>query len=328
MFKLRNHEGVVLEPSTRGFDGGASTWGCTIKDSDDGHYYLYYTGWTDTSWSEASIGVARSSDGISFAKHSDNPILSVGKKSVTPAVFKAQGRYWMVFAAGMTHINRLGVAVAEAPLGPWKFVKYMIKAEEPWEGGTIDIGPSVVRLGNDEHLVFYSNESERQGRLFRLLLGSPPPSHLRRRIGVLRVRVPESGDVRAERWVKNPLAHLNGERGSWRESVFCPGYLELSGRHYLFPASSTYSVGDPYKTTPQYIGVIEDSSPLFQNPITIRMVIDGPREKNQILPRVQGEIALDTPCPLMRGQEMLLYYSAMDRADCTWKTVLSVFSKQ
>jgi len=45
-----------------------------------------------------------------------------------------------------------------------------------------------------------------------------------------------------------------------------------------------------------------------------------------ILPNIKSEIALDTPSPLIKGDELWLYYAVMDRADGIWKTALSIFS--
>jgi hypothetical protein len=48
-------------------------------------------------------------------------------------------------------------------------------------------------------------------------------------------------------------------------------------------------------------------------------------KKEKIIPGIKSEIALDTPCPIIRNGELWLYYSAMDRTDGVWKTALSIF---
>jgi hypothetical protein len=101
--------------------------------------------------------------------------------------------------------------------------------------------------------------------------------------------------------------------------------MALNGRHYLFPAASTYSIGRPYR---QYVGLIEDSTVHFQNPICMRPLVDGRKDKNAILLNPKSEIALDTPCPLRVQDEIWLYYACMDRADGIWKTVLSIYSTE
>jgi hypothetical protein len=312
--KLTKHVGVVLEPSERNqFDSGACTFGCMFQDSINSDYYFYYTGSSDTTWRKACIGIAKSKDGVNFFKES-KPAISVGRQSLSPTVFKAVGRYWMVFAfcTDILRRRKIGIAGADAPVGPWKFVKELAHATQSWEGDSIDIGPSVARSGN-EWLVYYSNVI-RHG-ISRFLLGQ----QLHRQIGILKVTFPKSGEVIAEKWGKNPLAHLNGQSGTWNESLFCPGYLQLDGSHYLLPAASNYSTVNQPK---QYLGVIQDSSPFFENPSRMQTLL-GAEEAKAVLP-ARGEIAFDTPSPLLRENEIWLYYAIMDREDGIWKTALSI----
>jgi len=318
MITLKEHIGVVLSPSDQEFDKFGSAFGCVLHEERESTWCLYYTGSIDKSWSNASIGVATSKDGVNFAKYPSNPILSMGKQSVTPAIFRASNDYWMVFALEpvMGHGRRLGIAVASNAFGPWTFVKQLIQPDKPWEGDSIDVGPSIVPV-DDDYLVFYSNV---EGGFFsRHIFGQ---KSIRRRMGILKLKVSNGREIQFRRWEGNPLSHLNGERGSWNESLFCPGYFRLHETHYLLPTGSIYSVGHPYK---QYIGIVEDSSPTFEHPFSVRLLIDGPKEKNKILPTARSEIALDTPCPLMRQNELWLYYAVMDRADGIWKTALSIF---
>ncbi len=318
MIKLKKHLGVILEPSKQGFDIGASTFGCLFKDPDDRNYYFYYTG-SSEGWTKASIGVAKSLDGIRFVKYTENPLISLGNECRTPALFKAADKYWMAFAFRLkTRDRRLGIAVADHPLGPWRFVKELIKPKYNWEGNSIDIGPSIVNLNQEEYLVFYSNITNK--RFLRLIFG---PRYWYRRIGVLKLRISETKGITAERWIKNPLTHLNGIKGMWNESLFCPGYYKLDKRHYFLPVASTYTVPFPYK---QYIGLLQDSSPFFENATTKCILINGPEEKSSIMPSIESEIALDSPSPLVLGKELWLYYSVMDRADGIWKTALSIFT--
>jgi hypothetical protein len=320
MFELKRHAGVILEPSNQGFDVAASTFGCLFSGAEDKNYYLYYTGSIDTKWSKTSIGVARSHDGVKFVKYSGNPVISVGNTSVTPAVFKAKGRYWMVFAfkPDQKQGRRLGIAAADGPLGPWEFIKQLIQPELFWEGNDIDVGPSAASLSGEDHLVFYSNVSNKR---FLNLIAIPRYRH--RRIGILQLKISGSKDIKLVRWHKNPLSHLNGKKGSWNESLFCPGYFSRGKKHFLLTAASTYSVGFPYK---QYIGLVVDSTPFFETPNNKNILINGSKEKKAILPNIKSEIALDSPSPLIRENELWLYYSIMDRADGIWKSALSIFS--
>ena len=323
--KLKSHKGLVLDTSREGWDSGAATFGTIVFDRDRRQYYLFYTGASDVNWSEASIGVAVSRDGLNFKKRDDlNPIINSKdlnlKEAVTPVVFQMQSNYFMAFA-GKKAIGKgreILLAYSDDLMGPWRFVKQLIKPEYPWEGNDIDLGPSHVRLDETRILVYYSNVSN---KLLRTLIFGP--RYWFRTLGILEIKINTPNEIKAYRFNKNPLKHLNGPKGSWNESLFCPGYFRLGAFHYLLPAASTYSVGFPYK---QFVGLVEDSSPYFLNPSKIDILIDGPREKKSILPSIRSEIALDTPCPVIRGDELWLYYSVMDRADGIWKLALSIYS--
>jgi hypothetical protein len=323
IIKKKEHKGLVLNVSDQGFDSSATTFSSLFYD--EGVFYLFYTGSSDIKWSSASIGLAISSDGLHFKKLNEiNPILNaenIGyEQAVTPVVFKAKEFYYMVFAGKPKNGGRrICIAYSEDLKGPWRFLKELIKPEYFWEGNDIDLGPSVVKQTEDEVLLYYSNVSNKGG-LWKALLG---PRYWLRMIGILKLRVRSPTEIEAYRYERNPLKHLNGPKGVWNESLFCPGCIQLGERYYLLPAASTYSVGFPYK---QYIGLIEDFSPFFNNPTDKEILINGPEEKKMILPNIKSEIALDTPSPLIKGDELWLYYAVMDRADGIWKTALSIFS--
>ena len=323
VIKKKDHKGVVLDVSDQGFDSGAATFGSLFYE--EGVFYLFYTGSSDIKWSSASIGLAISNDGLHFEKlNAINPVLNakdIGyEQAATPAVFKVKGFYYMAFAGKPKNGGRrICIAYSEDLKGPWHFLKELIKPQYFWEGNSIDLGPSVVKQTDDEVLLYYSNVSNKGG-LQKTLFG---PRYWLRMIGILKLHVRSPNEIEAYKYERNPLKHLNGSKGAWNESLFCPGYIRLGDKYYLLPAASTYSVGFPYK---QYIGLIEDFSPFFNNPIDKEILINGPEEKKMILPNIKSEIALDTPSPLIKGDELWLYYAVMDRADGIWKTALSIFS--
>lgn len=328
---MLTHLGTILEPSKGQFDSGCSTFSCAFVDEDDpGTVYLYYTGGSDTKLTRASIGLATSKDGEHFRKVSElNPLIDGergefnSRQSVTPAVVRVNGHYYMFFAGTeqgsifKAYRSKIGVACAEDPRGPWKVLGVIARPELDWEGWSIDLGPSVVDLGGGHVLVYYSNvfNSVPIRLSFPLI-----PRYLRRRIGILNVKIKSPTSITAQKHCTNPLKHLNGAKGSPSESLFCPGHLLLGGRHVLLPTMSTYSVGYPFH---QYVGMISDSNPYFGNRSAVSILIDGPTEKGEIL-NARNQIALDTPSPVLRNGKFYLYYSAMDRQDGIWKTALSI----
>ncbi len=331
-FFSKEHLGPVIQPSRDGFDSGGSAWGCAFVDPDDSKTtYIYYSGSEDIRGTRSAIGIAVSSDGVTFRKLEDiNPILEGhgtefnSGVSITPAVTRIGNRYYMFFAGGrrssrfprLSRRTRIGVAHADDPRGPWILSRLIASPKLGWEGLSIDLGPSLVSLGEDELLAYYSNSLN---NLPLSLLGIKQMKYLRRRIGILKIKVRSPSSVIAYRSASNPL-RFNGPKGSMTESLFCPGHFLLGNHHYLVPTMSTYSLGFPFR---QYIGLISGSTPYFTEWKSASMLIDGSAEKKAIL-NSQGEIALDTPCPIVRSERIYLYYSAMDRENSIWKTVLTL----
>ena len=315
------YRGTVLDVSQAGFDCGGAAFASIFYEQES--MYLLYTGAVDVEWSRTGIGLAESTDGVNFKKLSDvNPILEWSRQygnPITPVVFCVSGYFYMLFAGTVEGQRRIYVAKADDIKGPWRYVKELIRPEQ-WEDKAVDLGPSVAKLTEDQVLAYYSTVpwGGRRGSWFGI-------KYPVRRIGILRIKVRSPNNIEAHRFEGNPLKHLNGPKGSWNESVFCPGYFLYGDEHYFLPSASTYSVGFPYR---QYIGLANDSSPYFQNPNWIKLLINGPRDKDQIL-EGKGEVALDTPCPVIKDGQIYLFYAAMKRDLETrygvWKTQLAVF---
>jgi len=317
---LKQHKGVVLDVSKRGFDAGAATFATAFYDGERGEICLFYTGASDPDWNEAVIALATSSDGLTFTKR--GIVLNSKefglREAVTPVVFNANSTFYMVFSGRAPGKGRaLYIAYSDDLRGPYTPIKLLIKPQYLWEGRDIDLGPSPVKLSENEVLVYYSNVTNK--RPWNIILG---PRYLFRTIGILRLKIRSPKEVEAYRFEKNPLKHLNGPKGSWNESLFCPGYFRVGSAHFLLPAASTYSVGYPYK---QYIGFVQDSTPFFQKPVRMDVLIEGPKEKREIIPNIKSEIALDTPSPLIKNNELWLYYAVMDRVEKIWRTALSIY---
>jgi hypothetical protein len=324
VFRSKSHKGVVLDRSHMGFDKNAACFASIFWDKEKSNkIYLAYTGASDLKFSDASIGLAESDDGLNFRKLNEvNPLVSSrslgNQQCVTPVIFVIKDAYYMVFSTKpFGGGRRICLAWSDEIRGPWHYAGELIRPRSLWEGYDIDLGPSIVKLTEDEVLIYYSNVSNK--RYWDLLFG---PKYWHRRIGVLRLKITSSKSFKAYRFCGNPLGNLNGSAKSWNESLFCPGYMNFEGTHYLFPATSTYSVGYPYTSC---IGLVADTSPYFQNPSYKEILIDGPREKQLILPTVKSEITFDSPCPIIMGDKLHLYYSVMDRADEVWREALTIF---
>ncbi len=96
-------------------NGGSMVRDCTLFQDDDGSAYFFYA-----SESNKTMHVTRLTDDYLDADTRWSRVL-VGREREAPAVFKRQGRYYLV-TSGCTgwHHNPAGYAVADHPLGPWK----------------------------------------------------------------------------------------------------------------------------------------------------------------------------------------------------------------
>jgi predicted GH43/DUF377 family glycosyl hydrolase len=92
----------ILEPGTAGeWDAGGITWP-TITATDDG-YAIYYTG-LDRPRGSGAVGLATSTDGVTWAKHGD-PVLSAEPtwergKVDRPRVARTSRGFAMIYAGG------------------------------------------------------------------------------------------------------------------------------------------------------------------------------------------------------------------------------------
>ena len=336
------HVGVILREGKGGsWDCRGASWCCAYK-CDDGTLYLYYSGFgEERDGTEWSIGLAKSKDGLSFNKVSE-PILEHSSfcsfRAWTPAVFRFKNRFFMIFAGSPRRGlgGRIGIAWADDPEGPFKTIREILRPELPWEGVGIDLGPNVLSISEDEFLFYYSNHSisrrEQYLNMIRLAIrrGIGAISredryrYVRRRIGIAKIRIRglSKWSIEVYRYEGNPLKHLNGSLGEWNESLFCPGCLKVGKHYYLFPATSTYSIGFPYK---QYIGLMKSELPYFKS-ATKGILINGEKERASIMPSAKSQLALDTPSPVLNEDgEVSLYYSVMDRDEGIWRVALSKF---
>lgn len=328
----RGHHGIVMDVSLSDFDRGSIAFASILPNEEDPkNLFLFYSGTQDAQWSHSSIGLAKSRDGLRFQKVSGNPVLEgtassfCYREAMTPTVTKISNRFYMIFSGrpALKSSRRIGIAYADDPKGPWHVLGEILKPTHLWEGVHIDNGPALVKLDETTFLIFYSTVTTPHKLDILASLRRYPI----RRIGIAKIRIrgPSRSQIEVNKLSTNPLKHLNGPKGSWNESVFCPGYFQLSGMHYLFPAASTYSMGLPYK---QYIGIASDNTPFFNKSQThIEKLIDGPSEKSQIIPDIKSQIALDYPSPLFikKKNKLFLYYSVADRADDVWKMALTTF---
>jgi hypothetical protein len=277
-----------------------------------GTTYLYYTGSPDRKWSSASIGVAWSTNGESFERCSNSVILNQSSsdfswEAVTPAVVKFEANYYMILSGRHRRHNRraLGVAYSSSPKGPFSIIKTVHAHTEQWEGYSIDNGTTIVKVGGNKFLFYYSNCA-------LSFVDTLLRRKLKRQIGFIELAIDDSQHEIEITTREGPLLGLNGVENSWNESIFCPGYVQLEHKGLLFFASSTYSLGH----IPQAIGYAFVDSPKISRILSSPMMLIGPSAFGYSPLSV---LAFDSPSPLLSGNQIDLFFSIMDRQSGDWK---------
>ena len=116
---------------------------------------------------------------------------------------------------------------------------------------------------------------------------------------------------------RNDLSPIVNSKDFGLKEALTPVVFRVKNNYFMVFAGKT-----PRNGRKIYIAYSDD---LVARATRTRILIDGPREKKKIIPGIKSEVALNTPCPIIRNEELWLYYGAMDRANGVWKTALSIF---
>jgi hypothetical protein len=170
---IKKH-GTVLTNSASGWDSGYVSGPRLYQEG--GTNYLFYFGGTGYSFEEfpSKIGVAFSTDGTNFTKHTANPILDLGTNGKFDAttlytfnVLKRGNLYYGFYNAynGM-RLESIGFATANSILGPW--LKYPGNPVVTYPGP-----PNDFSVASDAN-VFPLDEGG-WGMIFRTYVGTSTP---------------------------------------------------------------------------------------------------------------------------------------------------------
>lgn len=128
----------------------------SIGDPDvilvDGTYYLYYLGQDRAR--RQRLGVARSSDGVTWTKLRSNPVLELGDRGRfderglgEPAVWRQNG-YWMLYTGrDQGEARRMGLAYSRDGVAWRKVASPVIEGDQPWNAKVV-CDASVMMNGN------------------------------------------------------------------------------------------------------------------------------------------------------------------------------------
>jgi hypothetical protein len=316
-FKVNGNPSLVLKSQKNDhFDSYSIAFPSVYKE--DEQIFLYYTGAPDRKWSFASIGVAWSKDGNNFSKASDCILVSqhssfLAREAVTPAVIKIGSNYFMVVSGRKYRYNHriIGLAVSDDPKGPFNLIKILYLPTDLWEGYSIDNGTTLVKTSDKSFLVYYSNCAAGIRDIFLR-------KTIRRCIGILEVEVNglSAIEISVKRLTSGPIVVLNGKKGDWNESVFCPGYFSNSSCSVLFFAASKYSSKPAF----QSIGFISVDSPRLGGVLSVpKQIINGSKFTETLEP-----IAFDSPSPLQVDENHLLLFYSIKTKTQSWQIMSSV----
>jgi predicted GH43/DUF377 family glycosyl hydrolase len=148
----------VVEPGSRGsWDerGVADPYAIRVN----GVFYLYYLGQDRAR--RQRLGVARSTDGVTWEKLRTNPILELGEAGAfdesglgEPAVWRSHGRYWMLYTGLANNMTRkLGLARSSDGVHWQKIPDAVFAGTAPWMSKVI-CDPSVLVEGDEVRVWF------------------------------------------------------------------------------------------------------------------------------------------------------------------------------
>ena len=149
----------VLTPGSNGSWDDMAVAGAVVFKDENG-YKLYYSGWSDPT-SLWHIGLATSSDGINWVKHS-NPVLFANggqEFQLAPSsIIKIENVYYLYYTG--RNLPNLDIRLATSPDGI-NWTKYsanpILSYDQSWEGLGV-YTPTVYKL-NNSFVMIYMNQS-------------------------------------------------------------------------------------------------------------------------------------------------------------------------
>jgi len=186
--------GAVGDPSTVGVNWGKScnnpclTPGASGQWDDawvaihsiwneGGTYYAYYHGWKSST--QAQIGLATSTDGITWTKHGSNPVLAYGAGGQwddynvgNPVVWKEGSTWYMLYGGAADAVGNVCVGLATSADGiSWTRSgsnPVMSPAGAGWEVSVATPGTSITKEG-DTYYLYYTGGT--RGSLTTMKIG-------------------------------------------------------------------------------------------------------------------------------------------------------------
>src|SRR3989344_5735190 len=174
---------TILIPGS-GWESSAISAPFVLKDNSD--FYMFYSGTSSGYW---KIGLAKSTDGISWLKCSNNPIINPGD---SPTILKKNNIYYLFFHSpyGIRYVessDSLGCNMS------WSSPTTVITSSEWYDQNTI-IAPAVLEVDQSIYLYYAGLGTDNKWHVNLAISGQQPPSD-------------------------NPIVILPGFLGSWNKDA-------------------------------------------------------------------------------------------------------------
>lgn len=148
----------IFEPAASGWDSHHVTEVTVLRR--DGKWWMYYTGNNNTGWGQ--IGVATSSNGLSWSRYSGNPILSAGaaeqwdENRIGASKIFRFGGLWYMFYTGVDDSENWQIGLAYSVDGlnwtKWASNPVLSPTGSGWEQSTVSQCKPVVL---DQNVVLF-----------------------------------------------------------------------------------------------------------------------------------------------------------------------------
>ncbi|MDC1105876.1 glycoside hydrolase family protein [Prolixibacteraceae bacterium] len=187
---------------------GYIVWGASMVKGSNNDYQLYYCRWKGTlgDWTKTSEIVRASSDNplgpftpqeVVFGREPEGDNLWYGVSTFNPQVVEFDEKYYIYYSAsngsnfpvikddgsfktsenGTVITQRIGVAVAETPEGPWKRVEEpLVDLAEEGFGSQMCCNPAVARNNHGQYLMVYKCSSGKKDGIFLTVAMADSPT--------------------------------------------------------------------------------------------------------------------------------------------------------
>lgn len=190
----------------------------------DGTYHMFYSGTASPTLQPIAIGYATSPDGLSFARHTSNPILEgdgsgFDALQVTEGVPLVEGDTWVLYYNAGSQPGpgpAIGRATAPAPTGPWtRRDDPVLVSGGPGEWDSGFVMPNAVIATDEGYVMYYTGGASWQDGASAIGMATSPD-------GISWTKYDDPATPDAPVAASDPVIRL-GTQGSWDASAIWSG---------------------------------------------------------------------------------------------------------